>query len=110
MQLIIDYAVPPDGVRDIARYTLPFSLVTKQMVHYPQLNKILWQTKELQKDTYRFRKDSNSCEPTWFELVVIQNDQVERVNNLSILQGGTNGKQVGIPLSLMDQLLLLGQC
>jgi hypothetical protein len=40
-------------------------------------------------------KDSNSCEPTWFEIVINQNDQVEWVNNLSILQGGTYGKQVG---------------
>ncbi len=56
---------------------------------------ILRQTKELHKVTYRFCKGSNSCEPTWFELVVIQNDHVERVNNLSILQGGTHGKRLG---------------
>jgi hypothetical protein len=70
-------------------------LEKKQKDHHPQLFKILWQTKELQKVTYNFCKDSNSCEPTWFELVVIQNDQVERSNNLSILQGGTYGKRVG---------------
>jgi hypothetical protein len=82
LQLFIVYAVLPDGVRDIARYTLPFALGTIQKDHHPQLIKILQQTKELQKVTYRFCKDSNSCEPTWFELVVIQNDQVEWFNNL----------------------------
>jgi hypothetical protein len=95
LQLFIVYAVPPDCVQDIARYTLPFTVGTKQKDYHPQLIKILWQTKELQKVTYRFCKDSNSCEPTWFKLVVIQNDQVEQVSNLSILQGGTYGKQVG---------------
>ncbi len=85
----------PDGVQDIARYTLPFALGTKQKDHHPQLIKILRQTKELQKVTYRFCKDSNSCGPIWFELVVIQNEEVERVNNLLILHGGTYRKQVG---------------
>ncbi len=85
----------PDGVRYIARYTLPFTLGTKQKDHHPQLIEILRQTKELQKNTFRFCKNSNSCEPTWFELVLIQNDQVEWVKNLSTLQGGTYGKQVG---------------
>jgi hypothetical protein len=94
LQLFVVYAVPSDGVRDIARYTLPFALGTKQRDHHPQLIKILWQTKELQKVTYRFCKDSNSCEPTWFELVVIQSDKVDRVNKLPILQGGTYGKRV----------------
>ncbi len=95
LQLFIVYAVPPDGVQDIARYTLPFALGTKQKDHHPQLIEILRQIKEIQKFTYIFCNDSNSCEPTWFELVVIQNDQVERVNNYSILQGGTYKKQVG---------------
>jgi hypothetical protein len=36
----IVYAVPPDGVYDIARYTLPFALGTKQKDHHPQLIKI----------------------------------------------------------------------
>ncbi len=49
----------------------------------------------MEKVTSRFCKDNNSCEPTWFEWVVIQNDQVEQVNNLSILQGSMYGKQVG---------------
>ncbi len=95
LQLFTVCAVPPDGVQNIARYTIPFAFRKKQSNHQPQLIKILWQTKGLEKVTSRFCKDTNSCEPTWFELVVIQNDQVERVNNLSILQGGTYGKQVG---------------
>jgi hypothetical protein len=103
LQLFIVYAVLPDGVRDIARYTFPFALGTKQTNHHPQLTKILWQTKELQKVTYIFCKDSNSCEPTWFELIVIQNDQVEEVNNLSILQGATYGKQVGHFIEFNDK-------
>ncbi len=49
----------------------------------------------MEKDTSRFCKDTSSCEPTCFEQVVIQNAQVEWVNNLSILQGGTYGKLVG---------------
>ena len=95
LQLFTVYAVPPGGVWDIAKYTIPFTLGKKQSDHQPQLIKILWQTKGLEKVTSRFCKDTNSCEPTWFEQVVIQNDQVEQINNLSILQGGTYGKQVG---------------
>jgi hypothetical protein len=87
--------VPPDGVQDIARYTIPFALGKKRSDHQPQLIKILRQTKGLEKVTSRFCKDTNSCKSTWFERVVIKNDQVERVNNLSILQGGTYEKQVG---------------
>ncbi len=49
LQLFIVYTVPPDGVQDIARYTLSFALGTKQKDHHPQLIEILWQTKELQK-------------------------------------------------------------
>jgi hypothetical protein len=64
LQIFIVYAVPPNGVQGIARYTLPFALGTKQKDHHPQLIEILWQTKELQNVTYRFCKDSNSCEPT----------------------------------------------
>ncbi len=89
LQLFTVYAAPPDGVRVIARYTIPFALGKKQSDHQPQLIKILWQTKRLEKVTSRCCKDTNSCEPTWFERVVIQNDQVEWINNLSILQGGT---------------------
>ncbi len=96
LQLFTVYTVPPDdGVQDIARYTIPFALGKKQSDHQPQLIEILWQTKGLEKVTSRFCKDTNSCEPTWFEQVVIQNDQVEWDNNLSILQSGTYGKQVG---------------
>ncbi len=73
----------------------PLDLEKKQSDHQPQLIKILLQTKGLEKVTSRFCKDTNSCEPTWFEQVIIQNDQVEWVNNLSIFQGGTYGKQVG---------------
>ena len=76
LQLFTVYAVPPDGVQDIARYTIPFALGKKQSDHQSQLIKILWQTKGLEKVTSRFCKNTNSCELTWFEQVVIQNDQV----------------------------------
>ncbi len=49
LQLFTVYAVPPDGVRDIARYTIPFALGKKQSDHQPQLIKILQQTKGLEK-------------------------------------------------------------
>ncbi len=75
----------------------------KKSDHQPQLIEILWQTKGLEKVTARFCKDTNSCEPTWFERVVIQNDQVERVNNLFILQGGTYGKRVGHSIELNEK-------
>jgi hypothetical protein len=75
--------------------TLSFCTWNKTKRSPSPTDEILWQTKELQKVTYRFCKDYNSCEPTWFELVVIQNDQVDQVNNLSILQGGTYRKRVG---------------
>ncbi len=94
LQLFTVYAVPPDGVWDIARYTIPFAL-GKKSDHQPQRIEILRQTKGLEKVTSRFCKDTNSCEPTWFERVVIQSDQVEQVNNWFILLGGTYGKQVG---------------
>jgi hypothetical protein len=102
--------MPPDGVQDIDRYTFPFALGTKQKDHHPQLIKILWQTKELQKVTYRFCKDSNSCELTWFELFVIQNDQVEWDNNLSILQGGTYGKQLGHSIEFNEKTPSCKRC
>jgi hypothetical protein len=95
LQLFTVYAVPLDGVQDISGYTFPFALGKKQSDHQPQLIKILRQTKRLEQVTSRFCKDTNSCEPIWFEGVVIKNDQVEGVNNLLILQGGTYGKQVG---------------
>jgi hypothetical protein len=46
LQLFIVYAVPLDGVQDIARYILLFALETKQKDHQPQLIEILWQTKK----------------------------------------------------------------
>jgi hypothetical protein len=95
LKLFTVYAVPPDGVQDMARYTFPFALGTKQSDQQSQLIEILRQTKRLEKVTSNFCKDTNSCEPIWFEQVVIQNDQVEWVYDLSILQGGTYGKQVG---------------
>ncbi len=49
LQLFTVYAVPPDGVQDIARYTTPFALGKKQSDHQPQLIKILRQTKGLEK-------------------------------------------------------------
>ena len=103
LQFFTVTALPPDGVRDIARYTLPFALGKKQKNHHSLLIEVLEQTKGLEKVTLRFCKDSQSCEPIWFERVVIQNDQVERVNNLSILQGGTFGKRVGHSIEFDDE-------
>ncbi len=94
LQLFIVYVVPPDGVCDIAKYTFPFALGKKQKDHHVLLLKILQQTKELEQITYQYCRDTNLCKPTYFERVVIQNDQLERVNNLSIVQGGTYGKRV----------------
>jgi hypothetical protein len=59
----------------------------------------------LEKVTSRFCKDTNSCEPTWFERAAIQNDQVERVNYLSILQGSTYEKQVDHSIDLLKKHL-----
>jgi hypothetical protein len=95
MQLFIVYILLPDVIRDIARYTIPFALEIKQKDHQQQLIEILKKTKDLEKVINKYCKDSNSCEPTYFEQVIIQNNQIERVNNLSIVQGGTYGKQVG---------------
>ncbi len=39
LQLFIVYAVPVDGIWDIARYTLPFALGTKQKNHIPNWSK-----------------------------------------------------------------------
>jgi hypothetical protein len=57
----------------------------------------------LEQITYLYCRDTNSCKPTYFERVVIQNDQLERVNNLSIVQGGTYGKQVGHSIEFDDK-------
>ncbi len=64
----------------------------------------------MEKVTSRFCKDTNSCEPTWFEQVVIKNDQVERVNNLSILQGGTYGKQEGHSIEFNEKTPSCKRC
>jgi hypothetical protein len=109
LQLFTVYAVPPDGVQDIARYTIPFAF-GKKSDHQPQLIKILRQTKGLEKVTSRFCKDTNSCEPTWFEQVVIQNGQVKRVNNLLILQGSTYGKQVGHSIEFNEKTPSCKKC
>jgi hypothetical protein len=39
----------------------------------------------------------------YFERVIIQNDQIERVNNLSIVQSGTYGKWMGHSTEFNDQ-------
>jgi hypothetical protein len=39
LQLLTVYAVPTDGVQDIARKTIPFALGKKQSDHQPQLIK-----------------------------------------------------------------------
>ncbi len=64
----------------------------------------------MEKVTSGFCKDINSCEPTWFEQVVIQNDQFEQVNNLSIIQGCTYGKQVGHSIELNEKTPLCKRC
>ena len=97
------YVVPPDGVSDIAKYTFPFALGKKQKDHQVLLLGILQQTKELEQITYQYCRDTNSCKPTYFERVVIQNDQIKRVNNLSIVQGGTYGKRVGHSIKFDDK-------
>ncbi len=66
--------------------------------------------KGIGKVTSRFCKDTNSCEPTLFEQVVIQNDQVERINNLSILQGSTYRKQVGHSIEFNEKTPLCKRC
>ncbi len=41
LQLFIVYVVPPDGVRDIAKYTFPFALGKKQKDHQVLLLEII---------------------------------------------------------------------
>ncbi len=52
LQLFIVYVVPPDGIRDIVKYTFPFALGKKQKDHQVLLLEILQQTKELKQITY----------------------------------------------------------
>jgi hypothetical protein len=40
MQLSIVYILPPDGIQDIARYTIPFTQGIKQKDHQRQLIEI----------------------------------------------------------------------
>jgi hypothetical protein len=47
--MFIMYAIPPDGTRNIARYTIPLALGNKQRNHRAILNEILRQTKALEK-------------------------------------------------------------
>ncbi len=51
LQLFIVYVVPPDGIRDIAKYTFPFAIGKKQEDHQVLLLEILQQTKELEQIT-----------------------------------------------------------
>ncbi len=59
--------MPPDGVRDISRYTIPFALEKKQSDHQPQLVKILQQTKGLEKVIDR------NCDvlPIYYDLLIV---------------------------------------
>ena len=103
LQLFIVYVVPPNGVCDIAKYTFPFALGKKQKDHQVLLLEILQQMKELEQIIYRYCRDTNLCKPTYFERVVIQNDQIEWVNNLSIVQGGTYEKRVAYSIKFDDK-------
>lgn len=95
LQLFTIYFVPPDGTRDIAKYTVPFALGQKQKNHRPQLNLLLQQTAELQRVRSRYCGKTKRFVNVYFELIIIQNDQIERVNNLGIVQSGTYGKLYG---------------
>jgi hypothetical protein len=92
LQLFTVYVVPPDGTRDIAKYTIPFALGKKPKQHHHLLNEILRQTTELELVQFKYCGDSKQKGNVCFERVIIQNDYIERVNNLSIVQAGTYGK------------------
>ena len=95
LQLFTLYFVPPDGTRDIAKYTVPFALGQKQKNHQALLNLILKQTAELQKVRSMYCGITKTIVNVLFDLVIIQNDHIERVNNLGVVQGGTYGKLFG---------------
>ena len=99
LQLFTIYFVPPDGTRDIAKYTVPFALGQKQKQHQSLLNLVLKQTAELQKVRSMYCGITKKFVNVVFELVIIQNDHIERVNNLGVVQGGTYGKLYGYSLA-----------
>ena len=49
LQMFIMYAIPPDGTRNIARYTIPLALGKKHRHHRTILNEILHQTKSVER-------------------------------------------------------------
>lgn len=95
LQLFTIYFVPPDGTRNIAKYTVPFALGQKQKQHQSLLNLVLKQTAELQKVRSMYCGKTKKIVNVFFELVIIQNDHIERVNNLGVVQAGTYGKRYG---------------
>ena len=105
LQLFTLYFVPPDGTRDIAKYTVPFALGQKQKNHQALLNLVLKQTAELQKVRSMYCGITKTIVNVLFELVIIQNDHIERVNNLGVVQAGTYGKLYGYSLEYNSETI-----
>lgn len=95
LQLFTIYFVPPDGTRDIAKYTFPFALGQKQQQHQSILNLVLQQAAALKQVRSRYCGILKAFVNVYFELVIVQNDYIERMNNLNAVQSGSFGKWYG---------------
>jgi len=89
LQLITCYFVPPDGVKDIRRYTQPVALGQKKSEHQNTLATIFDQVTTVEKIEMRYCGREKKMVPIIVVRIAIQNDHVERVNNTQTLQIGT---------------------
>jgi hypothetical protein len=72
------YAVPPDGVRDIARYTIPFALRKKQSDHQTPLIEF-----------YGRQRDWKKLHPDFTRILILVNQP--GLNELSFKMTRLNG-------------------
>ena len=83
LQLFTVYAVPPDGVQDFARYTIPFTLGKKKVITDPNLLKF-----------YGRQRDWKKFHPDFARILILVNQpglnelsfKITRLNGLIIYQ------------------------
>ncbi len=81
LQLFTVYAVPPDGVQDIARYTIPFALGKNKVITNPNLLKF-----------YGGQRDWKTLHPDFARILILVNQpdlnklsfKMNRLNRLII--------------------------
>ena len=110
LQFFTLYLVPEDSVRDIKRYTAPYSLGIKQKEHQSTLLKLLQETASLEKVHWRYSAKEGDVVPTVVVTSAIQNDHPERSNNTMTTQNGTYTRRWGHSTEFNDSIPSCRNC